>query len=482
MKWFARIFGWLWDKPGAVTRYGDPGFYAIDTEALAVELDLEAEARRLGEADLPRADETAPSGTEAAIVQRIEKARGDCLAWATERLKALNQDIERHDLSRVANQAMQADAEFERKAAALINERGVLLQSLRRMAQERADESASFRRRHGLSRAAEYPDFWGTFLRWSVLLFLIVLEGGLNAFFFAQGLSGGYIGGFLFAALFAFLNVAIAWFWGRLCLPYANCRSRPARAFGACALLLALAAAVGAGLLIAHFRDALGRDAENAAAAALASLGRDPFGLAEVHSWLLFGVSLLFAQIALWDAYGLDDPYPGYGRRARAAAAALLEYREELDELRQTLAALKDETLAELDRALDECRLSLQRLNEAIEHKSATETRLQLAASDADHCLRSLLRKFRDINQLHRASPRPAYFADLPDAPALPWPDFSTARDRAKYRAQSERADALTAHVETMRGRIQSAFNREYDRLAPLDEQFALRPGEDIKP
>jgi hypothetical protein len=482
MKWFKRIFGWLLDKPGPAARYGDPGVYAIDTDALAQELDLEAEARRLGEADLPRADETAPSGTEAAAVQRIEKARGDYLAWAAERLKALNQDIERHDVSRAANQAMQMDTEFERKAAALLNEHGALLQALRRTAQARAEELARFRERCGLKRAAEFPDFWGAFLRWSALLFLVVLEGGLNAFFFAQGLSSGYIGGFLFAALFAFLNVALAWFWGRLCLPYANHRRRTSRAFGALSLLLALGTALGAALLIAHFRDALGRDPENAAASALTSLRANPLSLAEVHSWLLFGVSLLFAQIALWDAYGLDDPYPGYGRRARAAEAALQDYREELDALRQSLAELKDETLAGLDEALDDCRLSLQRLHEAIEHKAATETRLHLAAADADHCLRSLLRKFRDINQLHRRSPRPAYFADLPETPALPWPDFSTARDRAKYRAQSERVEDLTAHVEIMRGRIQSAFNREYDRLAPLDAQFALQPGEEIQP
>jgi septal ring factor EnvC (AmiA/AmiB activator) len=238
-----------------------------------------------------------------------------------------------------------------------------------------------------------------------------------------------------------------------------------------------LATALAVGLLIAHFRDALAFDLEDAPRMALDSLRENPLGLREVHSWALFGVSVLFAFIALADSYGLDDAYPGYGALDRRRKQLLDDYALELEDVRQELQDLKDESLRELDRALAEARTTLYALHEAIEHKVATEARLRNALADVDNGLDTLLGMFRDLNRLHRSSPCPGYFAERPVLAELPWPDFSVERDRRKYAEQTALLNRLVERIEGMRGAIQSSFVRHHDGLKPLDRHFEPAPG-----
>lgn len=476
MLFLKRFFQWLSFKPIPVERYGDPDIYAIDTDKIAAEIGLEEEARRLGLASLPSADDRELTGIESRIVRRVEKARQDFISWGADQLKILNQEIERRDITAMLNKAGQADKEFERNANSLFAEKEQVLKELAANARDATSELEQFRGRHQLKRQAAYPDRAEAFFRFSLLVLLIVMEGALNAVFFAKGIATGLVGGFVYAASFAFVNVTFAYLWGCWLLPNLNHRNPLRKALGFLSVPAALATAFGMALLIAHFRDALSGVAEDAPRVALQSLSDHPLVLWEVQSWVLFGVSFLFALIALADSYGMDDLYPGYGAASRRRKRAVDAYALELESVWTDLQKLKDESLAELNRAATESKAVLQALHETIEHKVAVGVRLRNALADVDNCLDTLLRTFRDLNKLHRSTPCPAYFAERPRLLDLRRPDFSVDRDRRKYADQFTMMDVFIERLETIRGNIQSSFVRHRDGLKPLDVHFDATP------
>jgi len=170
---------------------GHPDLYPLDVANLTKELRLLEEGKRLGNAGLPSHDATALSGPEAGIIQRVEKARQDYVDWAVLRLNVLSQDLGRRNVTQFVNRAREADKEFERKASGLLSEQEGLLRSLGEKVRRRKAELESFQTKHGLAREANYPSSAGLYLRYAILLLLIVVEGIFNAGFFAQGLSTG---------------------------------------------------------------------------------------------------------------------------------------------------------------------------------------------------------------------------------------------------------------------------------------------------
>ncbi|MCY1525802.1 hypothetical protein D9M68_607950 [compost metagenome] len=148
----------------------------------------------------------------------------------------------------------------------------------------------------------------------------VVLEGVLNAGFFAAGLDGGLFQGFFYAGSLAAMNVGVAFIIGRFFLPNMNHVNPLRKAAGYLSLVAAFVIMGGLGLMIAHFRDALGQggDAEGGviAAAALQALLNSPFGFHDLFSVLLCGLSVVFALGGLFEGYKLTDPYNFIQRQA----------------------------------------------------------------------------------------------------------------------------------------------------------------------
>jgi hypothetical protein len=125
-----RFWNWLTASTSGAPRKGHPDLYPLDVPKLTKELRLVEEGKRLGEAGLPAQDAKTLSGPEAAIVQRVEKARQDYVDWAVLRLNVLSQDLGKRNVTQAVNRARQADKEFERKASAALSEQEGLLRSL----------------------------------------------------------------------------------------------------------------------------------------------------------------------------------------------------------------------------------------------------------------------------------------------------------------------------------------------------------------
>lgn len=473
MGWFQRFVTWLTTSTKGSHRKAHPDLNPIDVDQLSRELNLLPEAKRLGAAGVPAPEATSLCGPEAAVLQRVERSRQEYVDWAATRLNVLSRDLSRSNVTAEVNQARQADAEFERKASAVLSEEESVLRRLADAARARKEELARFKAENKLTRDAHYPTPSGRFLAVGVLLLLILVEGAFNANFFATGLDTGLLGGLIEAALAALANVSIAFLIGRVVLPYTFHANPFLKLLGVVFVLAGLALIVIVGLGISHYRDALTSEVAGATAAAQAALLTDPFGLKPGSSWALFGVSVTFALIALFDGLLFDDRYPGFGAITRRTLESVDDYEDEVAGVREQLEELKQDELKTLNRVLESSQASVAAFEAAIRDKSAAGHRLQQAVTDADNSLEALLKLFRTENEVHRGGlARPGYYDTYPALRVLTLPSFDTAEDDAALNEQRALVKALLDEAQTIRGRIQAAFNKQFDRLNPLDAHF----------
>jgi hypothetical protein len=472
---FGRFKRWLTSSPTDSQKKGHPDLNPINVSQLIEELGLLAEARRLAEKNVPAPDETSLTGPEAQALQRVEKCRQDYVDWAKTRLGVINTDLQRQDITGRINQARQADREFERKAASMLSEQEATLRSLGQAMASRQQELEDFKSQNGLKREARYPTGVWSFLGYALLLLLTVIEGVFNAQFFAAGVAGGLVEGFGLAFMLAGANVVLAYLFGRFLVRYIHHQKLGLKLCGAAALLISLLVMATIGFGIAHYRDALNAESAEAARAALDAYKANPFGLRDVFSWILFGVTLAFGVAAMFDGLKADDSYPGFGRLARAARVAEENFEGELDDLRTKVNELKDEELKLLEDTVMRANASITRFSELIQSKSAAHSRLLMALRDADNSLEAVLKQFRTENQMHRTAPRPAYFSEYPKLRRLELPDFDTTNDERVLHTQKNLVATLESEVQDIRGRIQAAFNSQFDRLKPLDSNFPVR-------
>ena len=466
---------WLFASASVRRGTSNLEIYPLDVDAIAAELDLKEEARRLARAGLPLPHQTAISAAEARATQRIEKARQDYVEWAGTRLGHLNEFLSRSDATPTINHTAGADKEFERTASTHLAENAPLLEDLAARAATCERELDTFRARNRLERGARYPEGSAAFLRYSVLALMIVVEGALNAFFFSQGLDSGLLGGFVYAALLAALNLGAAFVIGKTWIPFAIHREAALRAVGVLGVAAALLCMGTIGLTIAHFRDALAADLIEPARAAWTTLRASSFALRDPSSWLLFAISVAFAIAALVDGVSSDDVYPGYGRCDRRARGSKDDYLDQLQEVREELEEMKDQALEAFDERLKTIQTCIARYEGLIADKRAAWNKLQAASANAESCLDALLKTFRDANQIERMDgARPLYFDARPSLRKLALPELETARDEAALRQQRAMAARLVEQAPLIRARIQASFNIQYDMLKPIDAHFAL--------
>jgi hypothetical protein len=468
-----RVFKWLTYSNSSRTGKGHPDLYPIDVAQLTKELNLIDEAKRLGEAGIPPSDAQTPSGPEAAAIQRVEKARQDYVDWAVVRAGILSQDLSKLCRSQDVNRARQADKEFERKASALLTEKHSLLRSLGEAAKQSTKALEDFKTKHGLTRDATLKSGAQVFFNFALLFFLILVEGALNASFFAQGLDSGLIGGAIQAMILAALNVLVAYCFGRFVVRYLVHRSIALKMLGFIGLACSLVAMCAIGLGIAHFRDALTSEMVDPAQSALETLLNQPFLLRDFFSWALFAISVFFGIAALVDGILSGDLYPGYGAISERKQLAVDDYEDELNELRVELEELKDEELRVIDETLRKSQSDLAVFSTLIDGKRTAHLRLMTALRNADNCLDAVLHNFRTENQVHRKGlARPAYFDMPPALRPLNLPVLETSMDEAELKGHREAVDSFLEEVQDIRGRIQAAFNQQFDVLKKLDTHF----------
>ena len=163
-------------------------------------------------------------------------------------------------------------------------------------------------------RAAIYPESYIWSL--SLIIAFIVAESVVNLFFFAQGSSLGFLGGWMTALLTALANVLASTLAGGFFYRYTNHCKTSWRCFGWIGFI-ALCFFVGLlHLAVAHYRELAIRMTDVDAVsfvAALTALKENPFGFQDMLSLVLIIIGVFITIVAMRKGYSWDDPYPGYG-------------------------------------------------------------------------------------------------------------------------------------------------------------------------
>lgn len=465
---------WLIHKPSKPPKPFHPISNPLTVEKAAEKLNINVEAERLGTQNIPSSDANTLTGIESQIIQIAQKAHQDYLGWARDRLTVLNGDINRLDISISShiNNINAAKANFEGNAERIRTGNDSLLKELESNAKNRKDEFNRFKKDSKLERDPQYQTGNRLLLSWAILAFLIIAEAAANAVFFQKGIWGGLIQGFIYAAVFAFINVSIASICGYFFISQINHISALRKTLGILFIMLAFIIAIVISLTIAHYRDVLGTDPDNAARLALENIHNNPFGLTEVHSWFLFILSLIFATGAGYDTYSMDDKYPGYGKMHKQYVQAKQDYEIEIDDIRTQLEDLKKSSLEDLEKASNKSQNDLLQLSGTIQDKSLTKTKLDAFLNDAENCKTALLQTFRNVNQLHRRTPNPNYFNNYIDLHPLAIPDFCTEEDQQKYAKRHEEIQNLSAQILEIKENIQAAFVNE-DKKIPTEDTLS---------
>lgn len=472
MRFLERLKHWATASTRSVPTPRHPDLHPINVPKLANELKLKEQAQRLGAGGIPAADAEALCGPEAAVVQKIETYRQGYFDWAVARQNLLSADLGKLQVTSDVNRALHADQEFKRNADKALSERDADLRAMAESARAAQAELDGFKAMHGLAREARVPTRSQLFMLYAILGVVILIEGAVNANFFAHGMDSGFLGGLVMAGLLAAVNVALAFSLGKFVVRYVFHRNMAIKLLGGLATLVALSFVAAIGFGIAHYRDSLQAEAAQPAQAAYAALASGSLPH-DIMSWVLFAVSCFFGILALVDGVATDDPYPGYGNVYRRTKQVIDDYDYELEGLREKLEELKEDQLELLDTTLKEAQGTLAVYESRIDEKDAAALRLKTALQNVDHSLAALLSEFRTENELHRNGlARPRYFDHQPALRELQFPDFSTADDRAALATHKTLVQTLVDEVQPIRARIQEAFNHQYDLLKPLGTHY----------
>ena len=278
------------------------------------------------------------------------------------------------------------------------------------------DELIKFKKDNHLDREAVYP---------SDQLVIIVIVGGillgesmLNAFFFATGLDGGIFAGFAMAVAFSIINLSIGFFSGKFVLPNTNHISQTKkRVYWACTVVITLILLPVVNLFIAHYREALNLNPDNATnILAWDSLTNGLFSLTDANSWLLAVLGLLFAMVAMYEGYSSDDKYPGYGKLTKKKYEKIGGLDTYKESARQKLIDIHEEFKSELEDNEEVMNESYKRSNKMI---SGVEYYLNILEEYIKSCetgYKQIVTLYREENTSARQDGVPEYFSQPIDS------------------------------------------------------------------
>jgi len=394
-------------------------FPPLDLDEVAAKLGLEQRAREAAAQDRPFLDAAVPDSTERDCLTEIERRAHRSLEEYRAELAVYDGRIRRALVS--SDQRVQIEAAGQGALgdfAALAVDDLEQLHLITREVEGRQQEYDQFRQANRITRLPRLV--WGRekVLRGLVIAILFLLESVLNGLMFAKGSDAGIIGGIAQALMLSLLNLGSAILLACYGLPQFVHRNIGRKLLGLLCVPAFVVMAISINLLIAHFRDAFIAHAGDVDMGALqAQLLTHPFRLADANSWVLCAVGVGFSLIALIDATGFEDPYPGYGRIGRLLAHSIAHFAQLksncLDGLmRRRDAAIKDMTDVISDLRSLEYDADLAVQGRARLHHDFVAHLASLATAHA-----SLVLRYREANERARKTAPPPYFREPPKTP-----------------------------------------------------------------
>ncbi len=414
-------------------------YIRLDCDAWLAAHNIQAEGERRGKKNSPASNEMLPDAIYRKIESWIGKRALDC---KQEVGKYINEELfNLHDLSNIwekENPGIDLDTLVTQRCQDLHANADQSVSDLdkgRAEYEEAARDLVKFRKDHGLSRVADYPDN-------KVALCLWVLAAGMIESFLSANLlgsvsRGGIIEGWTVALVLTFVNVLLGigagLFWRFTNYDWGF---RKLFAYALCALCVVVALIWND--VAGHVRDVyvlaettgVLEAPDEAFATAYRTMIERPLPWESLLSAGLAFVGIAVFVLTMSKMYASDDRFPGYGMRHRKVEVLRGRYQDDLNDALDKLESERKEVIEaiseikdryEMDRAGRES--ALDRLRTVVDDYS-----MNLRQYNTD--LAYLLAAYRDANLAARTAEPPGFFdiestldEDVIQAPNFPIPD-----------------------------------------------------------
>jgi hypothetical protein len=386
-------------------------FPALNVAKLAADLGVGKMGAQRGANEEPSSDSAVFDDIETRIVERVEAEKNSAHGIVLDELHLYKERLSGLDFegrfATIRQAAPAAVTEFRAEAALGRDELHGLRRHLRDVEAERDD----FRRRHKLKRAARWAAGGSLTLKVGILLVLFVFEVFLNGFFLSKGSELGYVGGAAEALIFALFNIGVSFLAGAVGVRELNHRNYIRKLFGLVALVGYVVLAVLLNLTLAHYREAAGSLVSDAGQEVLVRLRTNPLGIADVKSWLFFGIGIMCSLIAFGDSYLIFDPYPGYGMLEKRRAGAYEAYINRKNELIAALLTIRDQAIEILEEANRDLSVRRSEYDAILESRTRLLRLFEAHQAHLDRTANALLTTYREANKRSRKTPPPPRFA-----------------------------------------------------------------------
>lgn len=412
-----------------------------DIEKAYEKLNLANAAKQNGQANIPGTDDTELDGPQQTIVQSTEGRIQPVLAKVEVVLKGLGDQIRRVELEPALRRIRSAPDRCREKLKRGLDDASARIAPVREDFHASLNEYEKFRLDWNITRPPYYPEQHVPHI--VRIIFILLCETACNAYFFARGTDYGYVGGAAQAFVLALVDILIVFWLGRL-IPWAGLPASLRKLVGIVSFLLFIAWALAYNLAVAHFRDQLRFDPLTATHLALDSLVANPIGLADIESWALFALGVVFSFMAMLDGIRWDDPIPGYSQAHRRVQAARAQYKYEVETLTESGIEIHRAAGEEVDRTAQRCRDEVVSLTNSLETILVLLANIKKFVDHYEGCCNALISKYRDDNRRFRTSPPPEYFQHRWKYPIDHAFERGIETEQRKQREQKEKAAQAT--------------------------------------
>lgn len=207
-------------------------------------------------------------------------------------------------------------------------------------------EYDKFRKDNKIIGPARYPE--NKIMATGAIALALMAEIVINAFTLGDNHPNGTFGVIYETFMFAFVNIAASFLLGAYTIKQLYHVNLIRKIIGLISSIVLVASIFFLNLFVAHYRDSLAQlqqkllenlDALNAifslGGASLNNLIKQPFGMGDFKSFLLFGFGIVLAIIASRKSFDLDDKYSGYGKLHREQQNLADQFTDMLDEVIQ---------------------------------------------------------------------------------------------------------------------------------------------------
>jgi hypothetical protein len=262
--------------------------------------------------------------------------------------------------------------------------------------------------KNNLKREASYPE--SAILHWSLVVLAVLIESGINAFFFAPADDLGLLGGLFQAMFISISNIGSAVLIGMYVVPYKNHvdakKQFKAKIVTTLYILFIFLFNLGA----AHYRTLLESDPANAKINTIPHLINDPFGI-NFEAWNLLIIGMIFVIVSIIKGYKSDDVYPGFGDAHRNLMDVSIHRGKRLEAMK-SINRIIDDYNRQAASTHQSAKQKIKIYKDSVFQSEEAVARFAKSVEAAENVLNNVLWEYRKANVSVRSSKPPEYFSE----------------------------------------------------------------------